>query len=495
MSISRSHPFRYSAWTDDQPNASLSAETVLDALTDGILADGVESSLTKALHQGLQAADGTSTPGLDHLRDRLRADERAAVTELAASLDDDVLSEALAGATDAALRRMLSALRSRSTSLVGALSDAAPQAQIAFGSLCAAAAPAGGEAHIQERINRMLELGLLERQLRSARTVQDINVVDVERLERLLGKEAGNHFKRLVASLQGFTDSGYVQGRDSRAVLSSRAAQKIGETLLQAALNRLESRAGGQHLRRHRGQSHEPTGTSRDYQFGAPFELDLGQTVLGAVKRRAGTPVKLAVADLKVHDREASERAVTILAVDLSRSMGERGYLLAAKKLALGLTTFIRTRYPHDELLLIGFSETARRMQLHELIEMKWDRYGVGTNIQDALQLSNTILNRYRGRRRNVVLITDGEPTAHRDADGSVIFNHPASDETVARTFREANRLRRQDIYLCVCVMSAQHQVTTFGTQLARHAAGDTLVTDPDNLSADLVVTYRQRRH
>lgn len=493
--VPRNNRARYTAWKNGQTVDIVRPEAVLDALSDSILADGVESSLTKALHHGFSSDTEAPTPGLDNLRDQLRAEQRAAVDDLAAQIDSDALSDALAGTTDDTLRRMLSALRTRPTSLVGSLADASPGERADLESLLEAAAPAENTLSIQDRLDGLVELARLERQLRSLRSVQDINAVDPELLERLLGQDASIAFERLVGSLRAFTESGYVQGQNARAVLSSRAVQKIGDTLLQATLNRLESRAAGQHLSRRRGHSHEPAGASRDYEFGDPFELDLGQSVLGAVKRRAGTPVKLDVSDLKVYDRETSERATTILAVDLSRSMGERGYLLAAKKLALALTTFIRTRYPHDELLLIGFSESARQMKLQELVELQWDRYGFGTNVQDALQLATGILNTHRGRRRNVVLITDGEPTAHRDTTGQVSFNHPPSDETVALTFREARRLRRDGIYLCVCVMSAQQQVTTFGRELARQAAGDALVTDPDNLSADLVVTYSRRRY
>src|SRR5690606_4210396 len=136
-------------------------------------------------------------------------------------------------------------------------------------------------------------------------------------------------------------------------------------------------------------QRHEPTGTSRDYQFGDPFELDIGRSLLDAVKRKPGAPVQLDTRDLKVVERESTERATTILAIDLSRSMGERGYLLAAKKLALALSTFIRRRFAHDELYLIGFSETARQIHLQELVDLQWDRYGFGTNVHDALRVAN----------------------------------------------------------------------------------------------------------
>lgn len=233
---------------------------------------------------------------------------------------------------------------------------------------------------------------------------------------------------------------------------------------------------------------------SRDYQFGDPFELDLGRSLTNAIRRKPGTPLKLSQDDFKVLDRETSERATTILAIDLSRSMGERGYLLAAKRLALSLSTYIRKRYPHDELQIIGFSESARPVMMQELVDLRWDRFGFGTNMHDALRVANGILASHRGRQRNLVLITDGEPTAHRDRSGDVSFNHPPSPETLAHTYQEAARLRREGIYLCVCLMSATSEVSKFGRELARYAAGDVIVTDPDRLSADLVTTYEERR-
>lgn len=494
MMSSRPYRARYSRWDGAHSVEPLSAEDVLAALRDGLLSEGVDASLTRALYQGLKPDGGPPMPGIDHLRDRLRAEQQSTMNALNAELDQDSLSRAMASSTDASLRRILSALRAGSASIARLLADAPSSTCDKLTAIAETASPAHGTVRIQEQLDRIVELGQLERQIRLLRTVHDVGTLDIDQLERLLGTAAGDAVMRLIGSLATFAESGYVQKRGSRASLSSRAVQQIGETLLQSALTQLRSRADGQHLSRDRGQSHEPTGTSRDYEFGDPFELDLGQTVLGAVKRGAGTPVRIVPSDLKINDRETSERATTILAVDLSRSMGERGYLLAAKKLALALTTFIRTRYPHDELLLIGFSESARRLQLQELIDLKWDRYGFGTNVQEALRLATSTLASHRGRRRNVVLITDGEPTAHRDSQGEVTFSHPPSDETLALTYREARRLRQDGIYLCVCVMSAQRQVTTFGAELARHAAADVIVTEPDQLSADLIVTYSRNR-
>jgi uncharacterized protein with von Willebrand factor type A (vWA) domain len=263
--------------------------------------------------------------------------------------------------------------------------------------------------------------------------------------------------------------------------------------LLAAALARLATHQPGDRRTLLAG-SHDLTGASRDYQFGDPLSLDLSRTVLQAVRRRVGVPVRLDARDFSVFEREDSSRAATVLAIDLSRSMGERGYLLAAKKLALALVTLIRARYPRDQLLLAGFSASARPLTVAELPRLGWDRFGFGTNVQDALQIARGMLAAHRGMQRTVILLTDGEPTAHRAPDGTVQFHHPPAPETLSLTYLEAERLRRDGIGLCVCVLSSQLQVVRVAEQLARQAGGELIVTDPDDLAAAALLQFGRRR-
>jgi uncharacterized protein with von Willebrand factor type A (vWA) domain len=263
---------------------------------------------------------------------------------------------------------------------------------------------------------------------------------------------------------------------------------------LTAAFKRLTDRHGGDHLRQARPEGHELSGATRDYRFGDALTLDLSRTVLEAVKRGPGVPVKLDARDFAVFEREETSRAATVLAIDLSRSMGERGYLLAAKRLALALEALLRERYPRDELLLLGFSEAARPLAAAELPSLTWDRYGFGTNIQDALRLGRGLLAAKRGGQRNLILITDGEPTAHRDASGAVRFNHPPTPETLAATYAEAERLRHDGVGLAICLLSEQRQVVRFADELARRGAGELLATTPDDLAVVGVLRYGRSR-
>jgi uncharacterized protein with von Willebrand factor type A (vWA) domain len=195
-----------------------------------------------------------------------------------------------------------------------------------------------------------------------------------------------------------------------------------------------------------------------------------------------------------VFEREESTRAATVLAIDLSRSMGERGYLLAAKKLALALSTLIRQRFPRDLMLICGFSETARPVAIDALPGLTWDRFGFGTNIQDALRWSRFALAQHRGMQRNVIVLTDGEPTAYRDRDGQVHFHHPPTRDTLAETYAEAERLRRDGIDLTVCVLSHYFEVVRFAEELVRRGAGDLIVTSPDDLGSAVTLQFSSRR-
>jgi uncharacterized protein with von Willebrand factor type A (vWA) domain len=288
-----------------------------------------------------------------------------------------------------------------------------------------------------------------------------------------------------------------LQAAGSRHELSARALQQLGDELLGAVFAALQTRGGreGEHLLpRGLPSGHELSGTSREYRFGDPLTLDLSRTVLDAVRRGAGVPVRLEARDFAIFEREDSARAATVLAIDLSRSMGERGYLLAAKKLALALATLIRNRFPRDRLLLAAFSESARPLQPADLPRLAWDRFSFGTNIQEALRLGRGLLAGHRGMQRTIILITDGEPTAHRDAAGQVHFSHPPSEATLAAAYAEAERARRDGLSLCVCVLSNERQVVRFADELARRAAGDLIVTTPDELGPALVLHYGRAR-
>ncbi|RIK46805.1 MAG: hypothetical protein DCC58_01935 [Chloroflexi bacterium] len=502
----------YSRWDGAQAVTPLTPEDVLEALADGLLTGSIEQGLDRALHRGLPDDAGGALAGLDALRDQMRAERRRleesddlrdALEQLAeqlrrrsgaADLDADAshLLSALAAQPEVArhvLARASAATRDlltthlESHSTVPALdSDDQLDATSRFAGVAL------------DAIERLHALTALEGRVRRIRRVEDVADVDPSLVRALLGRESGDALERLARSLQGFSQSGYVRSVGRRMELSARALQHIGDELLSAIFNQLIGRSDGDHQASGRPHGHDLSGASRAYQFGDPLTLDLSRTVLQAVRRGGGTPVELDPADFTIFEREESARAATVLAIDISRSMGERGYLLAAKKLALALSTLVRARFPRDRLLLVAFSDTARSVTPADLPRLSWDRFGYGTNVQDALRLARSLLSTQRGQQRAIILLTDGEPTAHRDDAGQVHFSHPATQETIARTYAEAERCRRDGISLSVCVLSDQAQVVRFAQELTRRGAGHLISAHPDTLAASIVLQYGRAR-
>lgn len=430
---------------------------------------------------------------MDALKDAIRNARQEAIDRLHEALTPEGLSQADAMAGTPDLEQLLTALQHRSTSFASSFAGASDGLKSEFETLLTGAAPAEASGVIRQELGRLIELADLERTVRRVRNVADVETIDPELLRNLAGDRMADDFHQLTAGLRSLVEAGYIVQSGSRSSLSARAIQQIGETLLQQTLAHLDARNRGDHRNSAPAHSHDATGTTRQYRYGDPFDLDIAGSLLNAVRQSPGKPVRFRVDDLEIVEREATERSTTILAIDLSRSMGERGLLLVARKLALALSTWLRRRFPQDELLLIGFSESARQLALQELVDLQWDRYGYGTNIHDALRMANRMLAAHRGRKRNLILLTDGEPTAHRDPDGDVIFNHPPAPETLAHTYREAIRLRTEGVYLCVCVLSEAANVGNFGRELARHAAGDVLITHPEDLGVELFLRYSGR--
>ena len=508
MSFNR---FHYSAWDGNQAVELFSPERVLRALTEEFLSGDVEQALDRALHRGLTTDDDERIAGLDALRDQLRAERRALEQQIAnddtlrdltdallagdsggsSQLDPDSsrLLEALSSNPSGACRILDSLDRERRSALQGALdgrrqrknhADAQGDGELS------STTDFGGS--LDDALVRLRALDDLEASIRHVRYVADIDEVDIELVRELLGSHAAEAWERLAISLSAFAASGFLRGPDSRAELSARALQILGDELLAATMLRINSRLSGDRVLPGHGH-HDLTGTTREYQFGDPLSLDLSRTVLQAV-RRGGVPVRLDARDFAIFEREDSARAATVLAIDLSRSMGERGYLLAARKLAIALTTLVRTRFPRDTVLLVGFAETARIVEARDLPRLTWDHFSFGTNMQDALRLGRNLLSSRRGMQRNLIVLTDGEPTAHRDVTGAVRFNHPPTPETIAATLVEGDRLRRDGINLCICVLSNELQVVRFAEQLCERASGDLIVTAPDDLSTAVVLHY-----
>ncbi|HUC36816.1 MAG TPA: hypothetical protein VMR97_06820, partial [Acidimicrobiales bacterium] len=270
-----------------------------------------------------------------------------------------------------------------------------------------------GLADAAAAARRLGEMDRLEQFLRSASSPGALAEVDLEQVEKYLGPDASRSLDRLARLAKELEEAGLIEQREGRYELTALGIRRIGQRALSDLFSKLAKDRLGSHPNTFVGTGHEPEGQTKPYEFGDPFVLDIQRTVHNAVRRTGGgTPVRLAPDDFEISRTEHLTRASTVLMVDLSLSMPMRDNFLAAKKVAMALHTLISTRFPRDFLGLVGFSEVAREIKAEELPEVSWD-FVYGTNMQHGLMLARRLLARDPGENKQIIIVSDGEPTAH----------------------------------------------------------------------------------
>ncbi len=329
--------------------------------------------------------------------------------------------------------------------------------------------------------------------LRSAASPASLGEIDLEEVGRLVGEDVARSMERLARLARELEDAGYVEHREGRTELTPRGVRRLGQRVLADLFTRLHRERVGEHRSAWSGAGHDSEETSRPYEHGDPFRLDLTRTVHNALRRSgAGIPVRLAASDFEIVETEALSRSATVVAVDLSMSMPMRENFVPAKKMAMALHALISTSFPRDYLGIVGFSALAREILPEELPTAMWD-YVYGTNLQHALYLARTMLARQHGTRQ-VIVVTDGEPTAHIDADGEVQFNYPPVPETLRRTMAEVVRCTKAGITINVFALDIERTRFPFVEQIARVNGGRTLSTTPEALGSYVLVDFLRHR-
>src|SRR5204863_3483061 len=287
---------------------------------------------------------------------------------------------------------------------------------------------------------------------------------------RTLGEPAVRDLRRLRELERALEQAGLVQRRRGRLEVTPRGARKMGERALTRVFERLQRDRDGSHDARDPGGIAEPTGSTRPWRFGDQGTLAVQRTVFNAVTRaggaRPGEAVSLAPEDFEMIEAEQRTETATALLLDLSFSMPLRGHLVHAKKMALALHALIEGRYPHDTLYLIGFSDYARQMQPQDLTAAGWERV-YGTNMQHAFNLAGRLLAQHPRATRQIIMVTDGEPTAHLVGEYAE-FSWPPVPETVRLTLAEAVRLARSGVTLNVFMLEDSPGLIRFMERLAR---------------------------
>ncbi|HEU0242886.1 MAG TPA: VWA domain-containing protein [Candidatus Limnocylindrales bacterium] len=360
--------------------------------------------------------------------------------------------------------------------------------------------PMGLDAAL-DQLGRLQALDRLEAQLDGAGGPGDLGSIDRGDVADLLGPDAARDLDALEDLATRLEQAGYLERDGDRLELTPRGHRRIGQQVLDELFARLERDAFGGHRLDRTGRGGEREETSKPFEFGDPFHLDLRTTLANALAREENAParraassaVKLRPGDFEVYRTEHSTSASTVLLVDMSRSMLLRDCYLAAKKVAIALDTLIRTQYPRDSLAIIGFAYYARELRPEALAELSWHTYEYGTNLQHGLLLARRILARSRSANREIVVITDGEPTAHFE-DGQVEFSYPPTRRTIQETLREVVRCTKDGITINTFMLDRTPALTEFIGYLTELNGGRAFYAEPENLGEYVLVDFVKRR-
>ncbi|HRE00353.1 MAG TPA: VWA domain-containing protein, partial [Ilumatobacteraceae bacterium] len=349
-----------------------------------------------------------------------------------------------------------------------------------------------------QTMQELAELDQLENLLRNASSPAMLAEADMDRVRDLLGDDAARSLERLSELAKMLEEAGLIQNKEGRLELTPRGMRAIGSNALRELFSKLERDKTGQHQIERHGQGHERMYETKPYEYGDPFNLDLQRTIRNALGRSTGTgdgsvrriPVRLSPDDFEIERTEHLTKTSTVLLLDLSMSMPMRDNFLPAKKVAMALHSLITSQYPRDYMGLVGFGELARTITPEQLPEVSWD-FAYGTNMHHALMLARQMLARQSGTKQ-IIMITDGEPTAHIRPDGSPEFNYPPTRETVETTLREVLRCTKDDIRINTFMLDADRSLKSFIEKLTAINRGRAFFTTPDNLGDYVLLDFME---
>ena len=363
----------------------------------------------------------------------------------------------------------------------------------------------------------LADLGELEDALRQDYPGARLDDIDEEAVRRALGRQAVDDMEALRQIERELQRQGYLISNEGKLELTPKAVRRLGDTALRQVFAKLAEAGYGEHDQHDVGQAGELTGSTRPWRFGDEQSIDTAATVrnallrggvpglaaraagadagAGAGEERGGpaTAVRLSVSDFEIGETERRASAAVCLLVDLSYSMALRGTWAAAKQTALALYALVRTRFPQDSLQVIGFSNYARELRETDLAGLGWDMVQ-GTNLHHALVLAGRFLERRPEDNPVVLIITDGEPTAHLLRDGKYSFDWPPSPETLELTMAEVDKMTRRRATLNIFMLADDERLTSFVDEVARRNGGRVLRAMPDSLGEYVVSDFLRSR-
>jgi uncharacterized protein with von Willebrand factor type A (vWA) domain len=330
----------------------------------------------------------------------------------------------------------------------------------------------------------------LEAQLQEAQFGGSLDNVDEKLVTELAGEQTAKELEQLRNITKILEEAGYIQWRDDRYELTPHGMRRIGQKALKDIFAHLKKDSLGRHSLNLKGPGGEKTDETKKYEFGDSFQIHLHKTIMNSLLRLPQTPpLHVSPDDFEVFTTEMLTKSATVLMMDLSLSMPLRGSFQAAKRVAIALDSLIKTQYPRDILNIIGFSTYARVIRREDLAYITWDEFDPYTNMQQALSMARGLLSKTRCNNKQIILITDGEPTAHIE-NGHLFLQFPPTLRTLQLTLTEAKRCREHGIIINTFMLDTHQLSSTFVTQMAKASKGRVFFTTADNLGQYLLVDY-----
>jgi uncharacterized protein with von Willebrand factor type A (vWA) domain len=349
---------------------------------------------------------------------------------------------------------------------------------------------------MQQAMQAMAEMGQLndmEAMMRQAASPAQLSEVDIDKVRDLLGDSAAKSLQKLAEMTKVLEEAGLINNKEGRLEVTPRGLRAIGNNALREMFNKLSKDKLGQHRIPREGSGHERTYDSKPYEFGDPFRLDLQRTIRNAISRQgSGTPVRLSPEDFEIERTEHTTQASTVLLLDLSFSMVQADRFVPAKKVAIAMHSLISSQFPRDFLSIIGFSSIAYPLRPDQLPEVSWDRE-YGTNMHHAFALARKQLAGKAGTKQ-IIMITDGEPTSHITPEGYPVFTYPYIQESVELAMREVMRLTKEGITLNSFVLDASGSLRQIIEQMAQINKGRAFFTSADTLGDYVLVDFLENR-
>ena len=352
--------------------------------------------------------------------------------------------------------------------------------------------PFSGEKSVSfEEAMKLMEalqkMDTLEQQMRIAQHDPAMDNIDNELVKELMGEEAERELEAAREIIKLLEEAGYINKVDNRYELTPKGIRKIGQQALSNIFSQLKKdRSGGHHINK-TGTGDEFIEETKRYEFGDDFHIHIQRTIMNSLMREPALPVKLEVDDFEILKAEESTRSATVLMLDQSLSMFMSGFFESAKQVAVALESLIRTRFPKDSLYILTFSSRAREIKEKNLLFTI--RGEQGTNYEDAFRVARKLLSGQNCNNKEIIMVTDGEPTAHLEGE-EVYFSFPPSLRTLQKTMKEVKACTSQHITINTFMFEHASFFTGFITQMARLNKGRVFFANPDNLGKYVMMDY-----